>query len=384
MTIFDEMEKSDKYFIEDDYKINFIYSKKMYPLLGKSNLELIKIISSPLADNLSDETIENIKMTLFISNLKLVNYTIRTYFSDFKIEKEELVNIGIEGLYDAINNFNYYAVNSNFTKYAIISIRNSIRKNFRQISNIPYYLYYRILEFYKTKRNLEQSNLGRISTDEILNMMGIAEKDINKLFNVQVYRLEYHEQEFCSKEDEIVTIAEKKLQGEILEKIFSLFDETKIDILLNLCNYTYPSLNKQELAKKYNIQIKTVENYFYTTKLIIKNYFQHRDDYIYGNDYLYEILLNMMDTYNLKLSIEESNSLFMENLYYIDDINKVIDMFNNLVNLILHHKSRDAKYLTLECFKKHNMLLDVNFTECFMNKLNWKIESNKKKKNKLG
>lgn len=362
----DLMDKINDFFIPEDYDFNFYYSKKEYPLFGFDNITLILIIKEMINLKKTKKEIENAKMTLLISNLKLINWTIRNYFDDSNLDKEELQMIGLEGLYYAIEKFNYnYVVG--FSRFAIIAIRNSIRHNFRQVSDIPIYAYFERLDMLEKKELLTQKYGREVSLQELAQSENIDIKRLEKVLSKLFIRTEYIEENHTNINDEVYSILRMQNRYDITTLILSVIPEKKKDIYLNIINYYPNSLNRLELCDKYNLAIQTIALHYNEVKNNIKKYKLNKDKYITGNNQLYRILIELIRMYRIEYEFEDFNNLIRRYYCNIGDVDLLIKVFNKLIDICNKHINRDSNFIAYELFKEYDMLLEKEFVEEFFN-----------------
>ncbi len=127
-SIIKKLEETDDLFELDDLKSFIQYDYRNYPYLGKSNKELFELYNNCQS--------ANIKETIIISNIKLINWCIRNILSDIDMSLD-LQLLGLEGLVKAVNTYkkNKY---STFTKYAITYILLYIKSGFKDVVNISF------------------------------------------------------------------------------------------------------------------------------------------------------------------------------------------------------------------------------------------------------
>ena len=84
-----------------------------------------------------EKDIELVREAIVLSNLKLVNWCIRNFFSNIDLNEEEFQIIGLEGLVAAINNFDC-SLNNNFSSYAVVTIIRTIKRGFKDIYGVTW------------------------------------------------------------------------------------------------------------------------------------------------------------------------------------------------------------------------------------------------------
>jgi DNA-directed RNA polymerase specialized sigma subunit len=357
----DLMDEEKFIFEPSDYEFNFNYSKKLYPLLGLSNIDLIVIIKEMLNSKKSYKEIENVKMTLLISNLKLINWTIRTFYPNNDFDKEELQYIGLDGLMYAIERFNYnYVVG--FSKYAVIAIRNSIRHKFRQVSDIPYYAYYDRLELLDKKELLEQKYGREISLEELAHETNMNLKRVKHILSKEMIKEPYYDEQHTNKDDTVYSVLEMQDKYDISLLIICALPEKRREIYLNIVNN---SLTREELCKKYNLSMKTISMYYQDVCSCIRYYMENKDVFITGNNQLYRILIELIKLYRVQYDLKDYNDRIRQLYCNYEDIEIVIKIVNKLIEIFNRHLRRDIEFITYMCFKKYKMLLDYSFLEEF-------------------
>lgn len=137
------LEQDTSIYIDSDYESFIDISEdriERNSFISKSNMELFKLIeciksNNAVVNTCINQELENIKEALIVNNIKLINWCIRKCFFDIDIDKIELQMLGLEGLIIAINHYNY-TQEYNFSIYALVVIRRTIERRFKEIKGV--------------------------------------------------------------------------------------------------------------------------------------------------------------------------------------------------------------------------------------------------------
>ncbi len=142
------LEDSNENFTIEDFKTFLDIPDdiiNLNPYIGKDNLYLfqkLKELNQCKQNNNEksfniEKDIELVREAIVLSNLKLVNWCIRNFFSNIDLNEEEFQIIGLEGLVAAINNFDC-SLNNNFSSYAVVTIIRTIKRGFKDIYGVTW------------------------------------------------------------------------------------------------------------------------------------------------------------------------------------------------------------------------------------------------------
>ena len=170
--------------------------------------------------------------------------------TDYKLQPEELMSYGYQGLVDAIEKYDL-TMNIKFQTYASRRISGSILDGMRDMDHIPRSTRLAHSIFLRHKVRLQNHFSRHLSDMEVCHMLGMREKDIQKLYR-------YIPPQFES----LSTVANHNNQEQIS------YSNHK-----NLVDYKQPMPDKHIIQnesfqniiedKLTNIEKKIVENYYY-------------------------------------------------------------------------------------------------------------------------
>ena len=115
---------------------------------------------------------------LMVKYLGLVHYVVNKLFKTMpgNVDREDLVNIGVIGLSEALDRYNpYFGIK--FETYAIPRIRGAIIDELRKQDWIPRSLRSKSNKIKKVVEELEQANRGEVNDHEIAGQLGISEQE---------------------------------------------------------------------------------------------------------------------------------------------------------------------------------------------------------------
>lgn len=97
-------------------------------------------------------------------------------------EKEDLFNIGVIGLMDALKKFDA-SKKVPFESYAAIRVRGSIFDEVRKHGKISRYRMTQLNEYYEAKRELEQEQKGDVTDTDICQRLEITRAQLNEIYD---------------------------------------------------------------------------------------------------------------------------------------------------------------------------------------------------------
>ena len=118
---------------------------------------------------------------LMVKYLGLVHYVVNKLFKTMpsNVDREDLVNIGVIGLSEALERYNpYFGIK--FETYAIPRIRGAIIDELRKQDWIPRSLRSKSNKIKKVVEELEQVNRGEVSDQAIAGYLGITEAEYHQ------------------------------------------------------------------------------------------------------------------------------------------------------------------------------------------------------------
>lgn len=129
---------------KEEYSENYLIIPheipEKYPLKRNDQMSLFKrlaelknLMLQEQVDNKSyEKEYQNIREELFVRNVKLVNWCIRSFFNNIPLPKDETQMYGVEGLVKAINGFDY-TLGFQFSTYAVQTIVHHIKRYFKEL-----------------------------------------------------------------------------------------------------------------------------------------------------------------------------------------------------------------------------------------------------------
>lgn len=170
----------------DDNRLNYLlklYAK--YASLLTSKKEVIREIASKNIEdyqNLQDRYRE-ILDTLAVKNVKLANWVVRKYFKYIPAEMEEMQAYALEGLANAINDYNY-KLGYRFSTFATLVIKHRIQRYFKVLTGITWDNYLLVVK-YNEAVNTYKSYMGEdteVSIEDLYNsnLFGLSISELTK------------------------------------------------------------------------------------------------------------------------------------------------------------------------------------------------------------
>ena len=194
-------------------------------------------------------------------NMSIIK-SIKFFFRGIPLLKEDTVELSYEGIYKAIQNYNY-KLNYRFSTYAIIAMINNIKNNFIEVYGMTWEEYLNLnkidelVEYIKKERIIEQ-----LQDREILKRFDNEEINIERANTFEDYLL------VDDYEDNNDIISDKLLEEELLNKDLSdnlelvLSSLTKIekDIIILRFGLSDGRIHTyKEIAKEFKINVSRVK-----------------------------------------------------------------------------------------------------------------------------
>lgn len=123
---------------------------------------------------------------LIIKHLPLVKRLVSKMDVGYTYELDDLINIGVIGLMDAIKK---YDKNKNvpFEAYATLRIRGAVLDELRRAGPVSRDRISKLNQYYEAKEELERRNLRSADEDEIIEELGIDKKELSKIHETVHY-----------------------------------------------------------------------------------------------------------------------------------------------------------------------------------------------------
>lgn len=217
---------------------------------------------------------------LIIKHLPLVKRVVSKIDAGYNFEEDDLINIGVIGLMDAISKYDK-SKKVPFEAYATLRIRGAVIDELRRSGPVSRDRMGKLNQYYEAKEELERRNLRSPHEDEIIEEMGIDGKELSKIHETVHYlsNISLETTIFSSDgtdmhlkdliEDENVESPEDKLlkkeRKAMLKKAIGLLNERE-QIILNL--YYVEELSLKEIA--YILDISTPRVSQIHGKILIK------------------------------------------------------------------------------------------------------------------
>lgn len=205
-------------------------------------------------------------------------------------DHDDLVNIGVIGLMDALEKFDE-SKKVPFEGYAYIRIRGTIIDEIRKTSKVSRSKMTKLNDYYKVKEEIEKAEMRTPSEQDICQKMGIQEKELSKIHETvhqlasisleqvlfsegggEVELIDTLEDTSYEQTDTALLAAEKK---ELLTEGIKLLDKRE-QIILNL--YYVDELSLKEIASIYNLSVPRISQIHGKILLKLKQYFKETYD----------------------------------------------------------------------------------------------------------
>lgn len=118
--------------------------------------------------------------SLIIKYLPLVKRLVSKMDSGYNYDLDDLINIGVIGLMDAINKYDKDK-NVPFEAYATLRIRGAVLDELRRAGPVSRDRIYKLNRYYDAKKELENRNFRNPEEDEICEELGIDRKELSKI-----------------------------------------------------------------------------------------------------------------------------------------------------------------------------------------------------------
>jgi RNA polymerase sigma factor for flagellar operon FliA len=160
----------------------------------------------PLWQRYAAEKSSSLKNQLMIKYLGLVHYVVNNLFKNLprSIERDDLVNIGVIGLGEALDRYNPY-LGIKFETYAIPRIRGAIIDELRKLDWVPRSLRAKSNLIKNAIDRLEQEHPDSFTDDDIANELGISMEEYRH------WQSELNKVNMLSLDQETPQIAEQNL-----------------------------------------------------------------------------------------------------------------------------------------------------------------------------
>jgi RNA polymerase sigma factor for flagellar operon FliA len=196
---------------------------------------------------------------IVINHLPLVHKVVHTInITNKDYEHEDLVNIGVIGLMDAIDRYDS-SHNVSFENYAYTRIKGAIIDEVRKHSRIPRSRMDNLNTYYKAKEELEKKLKRTPTEQEIAEYLGFTKKDqegiydtISQLANISLDEVLYTESDG---ETSLIDIVEDKEAGDIIDQVLL---QEKLGVLAEAVS-TLPERYQQLLQLIYVEELGTKE-----------------------------------------------------------------------------------------------------------------------------
>lgn len=198
----------------------------------------------------------------FIKDYISIIKSIKIFFKGIPLLKEDTIELSYEGIYKAIQTYNY-KLNYRFSTYAIIAMINNIKENFIEVYGMTWEEYLKYNKMDELVEDIKKERVfDTIKSNEILRRFDNEEIDLERANTFEDYLLvdEY--------EDDNDIISDKLLEEEFLNKDLSdnlekaLKSLTKIekDILVLRFGLSDGRVHTyKEIAKEFHITIERVK-----------------------------------------------------------------------------------------------------------------------------
>lgn len=202
---------------------------------------------------------------LMVKYLGLVHYVVNKLFKTMpgNVDREDLVNIGVIGLSEALDRYNpYFGIK--FETYAIPRIRGAIIDELRKQDWIPRSLRSKSNKIKKVVEELEQANRGEVNDQEIAGQLGITEQEYrqwqSQLNRTSMVSLDkpnpnfddhnlYEAIEDTTTSNPLENLEDEEMKAVLVKVIKKLPEKSRLAITL----YYYEHLTFKEIGKILNV-----------------------------------------------------------------------------------------------------------------------------------
>ncbi len=207
----------------------------------------------------------NLRDKLMVKYLGLVHYVVNKLFKTMpsNVDREDLVNIGVIGLSEALDRYNpYFGIK--FETYAIPRIRGAIIDELRKQDWIPRSLRTKSNKIKKVVEELEQACTGEINDHVVAGELGISESEYHQwqsqLNRTSMVSLDkpnpnyddhnlYEAIEDVSSSNPLEDIEDEEMKALLVKVIKQLPEKSRLAITL----YYYEHLTFKEIGKFLNV-----------------------------------------------------------------------------------------------------------------------------------
>lgn len=123
---------------------------------------------------------------LIIKHLPLVKRLVSKMDVGYNYELDDLINIGVIGLMDAIKKYDKDK-NVPFEAYATLRIRGAVLDELRRAGPVSRDRISKLNQYYQAKEELEKRNLRSADEEEIIEELGIDKKELSKIHETVHY-----------------------------------------------------------------------------------------------------------------------------------------------------------------------------------------------------
>lgn len=202
---------------------------------------------------------------LMVKYLGLVHYVVNKLFKTMpqSVDREDLVNIGVIGLSEALDRYNpYYGIK--FETYAIPRIKGAIIDELRKQDWVPRSLRTKSNKIKRAVEELEQQSPGRVADFQVASHLGISEDEYynwqTQLNNTSMISLDkpnpnsddhnlYEAVEDTDSANPLQSIEDEELKTLLVKIIKQLPEKARLAITL----YYYEHLTFKEIGKILNV-----------------------------------------------------------------------------------------------------------------------------------
>ncbi len=213
----------------------------------------------------ANEKTPSLRDKLMVKYLGLVHYVVNKLFKTMpmSVDREDLVNIGVIGLSEALDRYDpYFGIK--FETYAIPRIRGAIIDELRKQDWIPRSLRSKSNKIKKAVEELEQSCRGVVSDQKVANHLGISEDEFyhwqSQLKQTSIVSLDkpnpnyddhnlYEAIEDKSTNSPIENIEDEEMKAFLVKIIKKLPEKARLAITL----YYYEKLTFKEIGNILNV-----------------------------------------------------------------------------------------------------------------------------------
>jgi RNA polymerase sigma factor for flagellar operon FliA len=226
---------------------------------------------------------------LMVKYLGLVHYVVNKLFKSMptSVDREDLVNIGVIGLSEALDRYDpYFGIK--FETYAIPRIKGAIIDELRKQDWIPRSLRSKSNKIKKALEELEQTNRGDVTGHNMANHLGISEEEYNQwqsqLKRTSIVSLDkpnpnyddhnlYEAIEDTAADNPLESIEDEEMKMLLVKVIKKLPEKARLAITL----YYFERLTFKEIGKILNVSESRISQIHSETvdrmkRMIMKEY----------------------------------------------------------------------------------------------------------------